>query len=285
MKLILLKNQKNIELRSGIYAGDIFRRYLAKLAMPFGATYMLTCVVKALDLRTTKLFTLCLANKHICRSKTLIYPPIESDAHMVLKHRFVKPLMAIICMLWLAAPSFAASLDEDLVYQAFFGGADEIITLVDQGADPASVNKDGVPAICLAATRKSEKGLEAIKALLASGTDVNQTDGHGQSALFYAARVGNLDAVKLLLESGADYYLTDKSKNIARNVAYQRGYMEVFEFMDSFVDDERDSVIQEYDERGKQIVKDEKEMAEEKAKIQEKRKEIARKEREMKAGG
>lgn len=197
---------------------------------------------------------------------------------MVFKQHFVKPLTAIIFALGLAAPSFATSSDQDLIYRAFFGDANEIIELVDKGANPAAINKDGVPAICLAATRKGEKGLEVIKALLASGVPVDQPDSNGQSALFYAARVGNLEAVTLLLESGADYYHADNHQNIARNIAYQRGYMDVFSAMDNFINNKRDAVLQEYDDRGKKLVEAERKLEEQKARIAQQEEELKLKE-------
>ena len=37
-----------------------------------------------------------------------------------------------------------------------------------------------------------------------SGADLNKTDRHGQTPLFWAARIGHTDVVRMLLNAGAD---------------------------------------------------------------------------------
>ena len=185
---------------------------------------------------------------------------------MVPKRHFVKLALAAFLLTLSAIPPLHAEpataaqklsdqkkLNANLIYQTFFGDDEQIMRLVEQGANPHALNKDGVPALALAATRKTPEGINVIKALLASQVNIDQTDGNGQTALFYAARIGNLDAVKLLLDSGAQYYLTDKEGNIARNIAYTRGYMSVFHYMDNFVNTKRESVLNAYKERAEEL--------------------------------
>lgn len=183
---------------------------------------------------------------------------------MVQLLKLVKPLaLAFFAACLLAPPSWAAEaqgnskLDDDLIYQAFFGQRDNIIELVEQGANANAKNKDGVPAISLAATRNDphQKGVDVIKALLAEGADINQVDTLGQTALFYAARTGNQKAAMLLLESGADFYAKDKNGKMARDIAYDRGYIELFNAMDGFINQKRDDVMNEYKEQGERLVK------------------------------
>jgi hypothetical protein len=59
----------------------------------------------------------------------------------------------------------------------------------------------------LAAARKSE--VEALKALLAKGADVNAKTAYGATALSYAADKGHVEVVKLLLDRGADVNVKD----------------------------------------------------------------------------
>lgn len=144
-------------------------------------------------------------------------------------------------------------LNKDLVYQAFFGNAEEIQKLIALGANPNALNDKNIPALSLAAQRKTPEGNEVVKALLANGGNINAQDNNGQTPIFYAARVGNLPTVMLLLQMGADYYLTDKSGNIARNIAYTQGHKEVFEAMDGFVNDKRESVLKAYADKNAKI--------------------------------
>ena len=217
------------------------------------------------------------------------------DWHMVRIRLLVKPLSLAIAAISMAitaahaqssAPSnVEAKLNKDLVYKTTFGNDDEVLMLVERGANPHALNQEGVPALSLAATRKGDAGLSIIKALLASRVRVDQPDSNGQTALFYAARVGNLDAVQLLLQSGADYYHTDKKGNIARNVAFERGYIEVFNYMDSFINNQREEVLNAYKLRDEELQLRELEMMVAKNEAEQAKKELdaARKEVEGKS--
>lgn len=182
---------------------------------------------------------------------------------MVIPCRFVKSFRRTLCLLLLsimASSAYAAlepeqqrKINNDLVYQAFFGSAEEIQQLITAGANPNAANEKGVPALSLAAQRKNPEGLAVVKALLASGADKDGRDMNGQTPLFHAARMGNLPTVKLLLEMGVDYYLTDNKGEIARNLAYLQGHTEVFEAMDKFVNEQREAVLQAYRDKNQHI--------------------------------
>ncbi|VDM02445.1 unnamed protein product [Schistocephalus solidus] len=53
--------------------------------------------------------------------------------------------------------------------------------------------------------------IRKLSSLLNSGTQVNELDNYGYTALHYAARNGRLEVCKLLLEHGADASLTTNS--------------------------------------------------------------------------
>ncbi len=183
---------------------------------------------------------------------------------MVTTYTFVKPLLTLSSVLMVLvsahlvsasaettpsaniSPEAQTKLNKELVYNAFFGNAEKVLSLVAEGANPNATNDKGVPALSLAAQRKSEVGYEVVKSLLASRADINGRDSNGQTPLFYAARVNNLNTVMTLLENGADYYMADNSGNIARNIAYSQGHQEVFDAMDKFVNDKREAVLQQY---------------------------------------
>jgi ankyrin repeat protein len=72
-------------------------------------------------------------------------------------------------------------------------------TLLLRAADP---NEE-----LLAAARKGD--VDAVKALLAKGADVNAKNSYGATALSYAADKGHLEVVKVLLENKADVNTKD----------------------------------------------------------------------------
>lgn len=72
------------------------------------------------------------------------------------------------------------------------------------GADPDAVTDDASPLLCLSV----KHCLNELAALLIEfGADPCKRDGHGASALTYAASVGNLDAVQMLHQKGAHVIL------------------------------------------------------------------------------
>lgn len=64
---------------------------------------------------------------------------------------------------------------------------------------------------------------EAVKLLLASGADVNQTNVHGYSALHEAAGLGYYEITKLLIQNNADIHRRDISNYNALNYAQMSG--------------------------------------------------------------
>jgi ankyrin repeat protein len=77
---------------------------------------------------------------------------------------------------------------------------DEVKQMLAKGVDPDSVDKNGEPAIVLAA-RNNPKTLDV---LLATKVNVNARNGFGDSAIMVAALGGRLDFVKKLRARGAE---------------------------------------------------------------------------------
>lgn len=100
------------------------------------------------------------------------------------------------------AGSTDAPLNRDLVDAAGRGDLDAVRALLDKGADPSSVNEDGVGGLF----RASAEGHQAIvKLLLARGARVNQRFGpFGLTVLRIATQEGQTEVVRLLLAAGAD---------------------------------------------------------------------------------
>lgn len=82
----------------------------------------------------------------------------------------------------------------------------------------------------LIATIKSGNTLKC-KALLESGTDVNQQDEHGWTALSWAAGRGDCEAISLLLERGADVLHTGRDMRTAAMIALAAGNRDAAELL------------------------------------------------------
>lgn len=67
-------------------------------------------------------------------------------------------------------------------------------------------DEDGLTALHWAADRNA---LEALKAAIKGGCNVNSVDSSGQTPLHYASSCDNLDCVKILLEAGASPLVKD----------------------------------------------------------------------------
>ena len=99
------------------------------------------------------------------------------------------------------------------------GDAATMRVLLEAGADPKIVTKDGNNALLFAAgigyRDKQTQGtdaqaLEALQLCMDQGMDINQTNGKGETALHGAANRGSDVLVKFLVEHGAK--LDAKSK-------------------------------------------------------------------------
>jgi ankyrin repeat protein len=75
------------------------------------------------------------------------------------------------------------------------------------------------------ATRDGD--LDAMARLVASGTDINASDGHSQTALMNAARDGRIDVVAFLVENGAALDRTAKYHLTALMLAVVNGHADI----------------------------------------------------------
>lgn len=72
---------------------------------------------------------------------------------------------------------------------------------------PLSIYAQNINEELILAARKSN--VEAVKALLAKGADVNTKTEYGATPLFFACDRGNAEIVKMLIDAGADVNITD----------------------------------------------------------------------------
>lgn len=168
---------------------------------------------------------------------------------MVQRMNMSSRLFTVFLMLALALAAFAAHADSpagEMVYRASLGSADDIKVLLKQGASANQTNELGVPVLCLAAARSDNDAIPVAKTLLAGGADINGLDKEGETALFYAARSGNLAMVNFLLNHGIKYYAEDKNDSIARTVAFENGHTDIVKAMDDFVNAQTKKVEEDY---------------------------------------
>ena len=108
-------------------------------------------------------------------------------------------LVILACQL--LTPAYAGS------YKDFFtfidlDRAEEIEVLLNKGFDPNTVNEEGVPALILAAQRKS---FNAIAVLVKDKkTNLNVISKESENTLMLAAIQNQIDLAKLLIEQGAE---------------------------------------------------------------------------------
>ena len=143
-------------------------------------------------------------------------------------------------------PVNTEALRGEIVYRTSLGRADDIVILLKQGASANAVSDAEIPIISLAASRTDDEGAKILKILVEAGADTSKTDAGGQTALFYAAKFGNVQAADYLLEKGTPYGATDNSGNTARSIAYDANHKDIVEIIDNFVRGKNEEAHKQY---------------------------------------
>lgn len=110
-------------------------------------------------------------------------------------------------------------LNAQLTDAARFGKARKIKQLIARGANANSKDFDsenGRTALVLAVI---DGYLDACKALINGGADINAKDASGKTALWHAVSYGEESICKLLVESGADVKIKDSNHRTALDIA------------------------------------------------------------------
>lgn len=112
---------------------------------------------------------------------------------------------------------------------AVAGGAVETVhLLIKHGFNPNRRDDDGFPPLVLAvkldqqgagAFHRERKVIAIIDTLIKAGAKAGLPDNRGRTALWWAAKLNNLDAVKKLIELGANAATCDKKGQKAADVA------------------------------------------------------------------
>ena len=109
-----------------------------------------------------------------------------------------------------------------LLRAAKAGDVPVVKMLLEKGANPKAVTRNGVNGIMMAANvaareedmtgrnKTQREAIETIQLLLAAGTDINAADTQGRTAAHGAALWGLTDVVRFLHKSGANFDVKDK---------------------------------------------------------------------------
>lgn len=100
--------------------------------------------------------------------------------------------------------------------------------LLERGADPEAVDKNGESALIWAAFNGCGR---VVQRLLAAGVPVDFQAHDGNAALGDAARRGHLDIVRSLLAAGAQVNLRDQAGRTPLTQALEAGHDEIAELL------------------------------------------------------
>ena len=109
-----------------------------------------------------------------------------------------------------------------LMRAAFAADLELVKLLLERGADPTIVSRDGETMVSAAAGlafihgyhrgKSPEERLQVVKLFVQLGNDVNQPDDYGITPLMAAANDGNIGVIQYLIEVGADLGAHDLGK-------------------------------------------------------------------------
>jgi ankyrin repeat protein len=109
-----------------------------------------------------------------------------------------------------------------LMRAAFAADLELVQLLLDWGADPTIVSRDGETMLSAAAGlafihgyhrgKSPEQRLQVVKLFVGLGNDVNQPDDYGITPLMAAANDGNIGVIRYLIDAGADLDAHDLGK-------------------------------------------------------------------------
>ena len=118
-----------------------------------------------------------------------------------------------------------------LAVAAFSGDVEMIRLLAEHGADPSSKSETGLTPLMIAtgvsrdnriSSVTLDTSLEAARAVVELGVDVNETNAEGNTALHEAAKLGADAIVQLLANNGADPYAKNNEGKTPLEVASRR---------------------------------------------------------------
>ena len=112
----------------------------------------------------------------------------------------------------------------------FFGHADCVLLLIENGADVNAVSKNAMrlrPLHSAVTADDEDKATKIVSLLLRAGADVNAQQERGYTPLHRAADRGSPELVRILLRAGADPMIRADNGRTAGELAAFKGYIEI----------------------------------------------------------
>lgn len=125
--------------------------------------------------------------------------------------------------------TFAQTMPSKNIYQAAAEGDIEEINLnLQNGTDVNEKNRMGYTALHAAIMQKQQ---ESANFLIEKGADVNVVGGGGQTALHLAVKNGNKELVEKIISKGADVNIADSRGDNALTLSRQNQFTEITELL------------------------------------------------------
>ncbi|XP_034658547.1 protein phosphatase 1 regulatory subunit 12A isoform X7 [Drosophila subobscura] len=112
------------------------------------------------------------------------------------------------------------------------GDKDEVIQLLDQGADINTANVDGLTALHQACI---DDNLDMVEFLVERGADINRQDNEGWTPLHATASCGFVSIARYLVENGADVAAVNSDGDLALDLAIDVQHMAMIDYMEKIV--------------------------------------------------
>ncbi|KAH8379128.1 hypothetical protein KR009_003201 [Drosophila setifemur] len=112
------------------------------------------------------------------------------------------------------------------------GDKDEVIQLLDQGADINTANVDGLTALHQACI---DDNLDMVEFLVERGADINRQDNEGWTPLHATASCGFVSIARFLVENGADVAAVNSDGDLALDLAIDVQHMAMIGYMEKMV--------------------------------------------------
>jgi ankyrin repeat protein len=139
-------------------------------------------------------------------------------------------MMFLLCLTSL--PAYGVTLEEELAYRVRFSRADDVLILLNKGADPNAVNDVGLPMVSVATSRTDDDAIPVLRTLMQKGADLNRGGQNNQYPVVIAARENNTKIMEFLIKEGkVDYGVKDLNGLLPLEIAEYYGNKESAELI------------------------------------------------------